>query len=264
MSILRNLLGVFVPVRERRESAGVLAALNAELTLDLNGDESASILLLGGGATLTATVEVTGSVDGTTFLPVLMVPYQSAGAGTLPNNGQPLIVDAISAANAVRQYAARVGQLKKLRVRFSAYTAGAADVFIVSDATRSLHPSLFEGCPTSLLISATAAAGALATATLPAVAGLRHYIDFIRVTRFASTALTAAAAPVLVTTSNLPGALVIAFPAESAAQGIDIERGLDFGGTGLSALAIGTVSSVTCPATAGVLWRLNVGYRLGV
>jgi hypothetical protein len=264
MGILRNFLGSIVPIRERREAAGTLNALNAELVLDVNGDESASILLLGSAATLNCTVEFTGSVDGVNFMPVLALPYQGTSAAAPPSNAQPLIVEAINTTNVVRQYMVRCGQLKKLRVRLSVFASGSADVYIVSDACRSLHPALSGDRPTSLVVTATAAVGVALTTTLPAVAGLRHHIDFIYVSRFATALLTAGSAPVLVTTTNMPGTPVIPFPAEAAPQGTETVRQLDFGGTGLATTTLGTASTTVCPATTGVIWRATIAYRLGL
>lgn len=265
MSLLRNLLSNFVPVRERREASGALAALNAELVLDINGDESALVYLSAGAAAFAATVEFTGSVDGTNYFAIPAIPFFSSGSVAGPNNAQPLLLDVIaSTTNLVRTYAVRVAQLKKLRVRLSAWTSGSADISITSDAQRSIHPAIYEGRPTSLVLTATGAAAAAVTATLPAVAGLRHYIDFISITRSATAALTAAAAPVVITSTNLPGALALTLGQDVAGIGIDKLLELDFGGTGLAASAVGVATTIVCPVYTGVIWRINVGYRLGL
>jgi len=266
MSTFRNALNALIPIRERRETmGGTLAALNAEIIHDVNGDESATISLYAGAAAFAATVEFTGSVDGVNYFPVLAVPYFTSGSVQGATNAQPLLIDVIaSTTNAVRVYCTRVAQLKKLRVRLSAWTTGSADVSIISDAQKSLHPALFDGRPTTLLITATGAASASVTATLPAVAGLRHYIDFITVTRSATAALTAAAAPVIVTTTNLPGALALTFGADVAGIGVDKVVEIDAGGTGLAATLAGTATTIVAPAWGAALWRINVGYRLGL
>lgn len=80
----------------------------------------------------------------------------------------------------------------------------------------------------------------------------------------ATALLTAAATPVLVTTTNLPGTPALTFGAEALVQGADKFRRLDFGGTGCAATAIGTNTTVVCPVTTAVIWRVNVGYRLGL
>ena len=249
-------------MRERRETTGSLTSLNGTVDLDLNGDSAALVYVAGGAATLTGTLSFLGSIDGTNFFPVLAIPYY--GVTNLPSNAQPLIVEAISGTNVVRCYAIRVGQLKKLRVLMSAFTTGTASVSIVSDTAQSIHPALFDGRPSALMVTATAALATAITATLPLVTGLRHYIDFISVIKFNGAALTAAATPVLVTTTNLPGTPVMNFPSDAAAQGTDVERRLDWGGTGCAANAVGTATTIVCPAVTGALWRINVGYRLGL
>jgi hypothetical protein len=92
----------------------------------------------------------------------------------------------------------------------------------------------------TLAITATGAAAASVTATLPApAAGLFHYITSIQIVKFATALLTAAAAPVVVTTTNLPGSLAFSFSAAASAQGtnevqtlfpfdaVEVERGSD-------------------------------------
>jgi hypothetical protein len=264
MSILRNLSNAIVPVRERREASGVLGALNAELVIPLNGDESALVYIQ--STAFIGTLEFTGASnsDTTQFFPVAAYPYAiGCAGGTIPPAGQPLIVDALVAANTARVYAVPVGQLKALRVRASAYTSGSCVCTIVSDTQAPLNTAI-QARPSTLLVTATGAAAAAVTATLPAVAGLRHLIDFIRVTRSATAALTAAAAPVLVTTTNLPGSPVLTFGSDVAGIGVDKEALLDFGATGIAASALGTATTIVCPVYTGVIWRINVGYRLGL
>ena len=265
MSIFRNLLGTFVPVRERREASGTLAAANAELVLDTNGDESALIYVNAGAATFNATLEFTGSVDGTNFFPIIAFPYSpGCVGGTVPVAGQPLLVEAVNTAGVIRAYALACGQLKKVRVRLAAWASGSAATIIVSDTQGSLNANVAIQRSGTQLVTNTGGVGAAVTATLPAVTGLRHYIDFIRVTRSATAALTAAAAPVLVTTGNLPGSPVITFGADAAGIGLDKEGVLDFGAAGMAAITAGGATSVVCPAYPGVVWRVNVCYRLGL
>jgi hypothetical protein len=263
MSLAKNLNNAFVPIRERREASGVLNAINAQVVIPLNGDENALVYV--GSAAFVGTLEFSGLGDGTAgYLPVVAYPYSPGCAGgTIPLAGQPLLVDALVAANTVRVYSVPVGQLRALRVRASAYTGGAATVTISSDPNDPLNTAIASR-PGTLLVTATGAAAAAVTATLTAVAGLRHVIDFIRVTRSASVALTAGAAPTVVTTTNLPGNPALTFGADAALQGNDKEVVLDFGGSGLAATALGTNTTVVCPVAAGVIWRVNVAYRLGL
>ena len=264
MATFKNDDGVIVPVRERREASGTLAALNSEIVIDVNGDESALVYVQ--STAFIGTLEFTGSSDatGALFHPVPAYPFSPGCAGgTIPQAGQPLLLDALVAANTVRVYSVPIGQLRKLRVRTSAYTSGAADVSITAEAQGPLNTAI-AAKPSTLLVTSTGAASAAVTATLPAVAGLRHIVDFVYVNRSATAALTASATPVLVTTTNLPGTPVLTFGSDAAGIGIDKEARLDFGSTGLAATALGTATTVVCPVYTGVIWRVIVGYRLGL
>ena len=261
MSLLRNLLGNFMPHFEARRTTGTMASLNAEVVHDLNGDSSAIIYLNGA----IGTYAVDGSADGVNYFPLLCYPYGTASlGGVLPQAAQPLVQEAVSAATAIRALCTSVAGLQKVRVRMTAYANGACDVTINSDDCRSISPYANDTKAATLMVSATAAAGVALTAVLPAVAGLRHYIDRIDVVRSATAALTAAAAPVLVTTANIPGLPQITFGQDTGGIGVDKMLSLDFGATGMAATAISTATTIVCPAYTGVIWRVNVAYRLGL
>lgn len=263
MSIAKNTLGAFVPVRERREATGTLNALNAEVVITLNGDENALVYV--GSMAFIGTLEFTGLADASAgYIPVAAYPYSiGCVGGTIPLAGQPLLIDALVAANTRRVYSVPVGQLRALRVRTSAYTSGACDVTVTADVNDTLNTSI-SGKPSTLVVTATGASAAAVTATIPAVTGLRHIIDFIRVTRSATALLTAGATPTVVTTTNLPGSLALTFGASADAQGVDRIEEINFGSTGLAASVLGTNTTIVCPTTTAVIWRVTVGYRLGL
>ncbi len=254
-------LMTFIP---QRRVTGTLAALNSELIVDVNGENSATIFFVGTG-TFNATYTIQGSVDGTNYFDLLSYPIpQACLGGTIPTAGQPIIAEAVNAATIQRLLAVATGGLERIRIRLTAYSSGSADVTIVADHSDSISPYVRDQKAATLIITATGAAAAAVTATLPAVAGMRHYIDRIDVTRFATAVLTAAATPVLVTTTNIPGSPVFSFPAEAAAQGIATQQFLDFGSSGMAATALNTATTVVCPATTGVIWRVTAAYRLGL
>ncbi len=263
MSQAKNLANVFVPIREARESLTLtsLAVLNSELVHDVSGDESAIVNVVGLSPVMTLAFE--GSIDGVVYFPILAQCYYGVG-GTVPNAALAMIADTLAATNTLRVYSVRCAQLKKIRVRVSAFTSGAIDVVIRSDAQRSVHPGVNDRTSSPLFATVTAATGVAATLTLPAVAGLRHHLDFIKIVRSPTALLTAAAAPVVVTTTNLPGSPAFTFGQDAAAQGVDREVSRDFGGTGLAAVAVGTATTIVCPAYTGVIWRVEASYRLGV
>jgi hypothetical protein len=263
MSLLRNLLGNFMPHFEARTSTGTLVSATAALEHDLNGDDATIIDIGAVACNLTYTVE--GSADGTSYFPLLCFPYGTASlGGTIPMAGQPLITEAVNATGLRRVLSTSTGQLKRIRVRVTAYTSGGITVTINSDSCEAINPYANDLKAATLMVTATGAAAAAVTATLPAVAGLRHYIDRIDVTRSASTALTANAAPALVTTTNIPGLPSLTFGSNAAAIGDDKTVSLDFGASGMAATAAGVATTVVCPVATGVIWRINVAYRLGM
>ena len=264
MSIQRNLAGAFMPHQESRRSTGTLAAVNAELIHDVNGDESA-IIYINGTGTLNCTYSIQGAPDGVNFYDLMAYPYSPASlGGTLPQPGQPLVTEAVNAAAVQRMLCVAVGGLQKIRIRLTAYTSGSAAVTINSDQCASISPYVRDQKAATLMVTATGAAAAAVTATLPAVAGLRHYIDGIQITRSATAALTAAAAPVVVTTTNLPGTPAFTFGSDAGGIGIDKVLMYDFGATGIAASAVNTATTIVCPVYTGVIWRINVSYRLGL
>ena len=262
MSLLRNLLGNFMPHFESRRNTAVLNTLNAELVVDIDGDNAALIHIMTSAA-LTATYVVEGSPDGVNYYAIPVFAFGPGSISGSPQPCQPFISEASTTA-IQRMLCASVGGLRKIRVRFSAWTSGSATVTINTDDCESISPYLRNQKAASLHVTNTAAVSTAVTATLPAVVGLRHYIDRISVVRSATAALTASATPVLVTTTNLPGLPVLTFGSDAGGIGIDTEQVLDFGGAGLAASAVSAATTVVCPAYTGVIWRVNVSYHLGL
>ena len=115
----------------------------------------------------------------------------------------------------------------------------------------------------NLCVTATGLAAAAVTLTVPAVAAQFHYIAFIQVVKFATAALTAAATPVLVTTTNLPGNPVLSFSAAASAQGTDEVQTIQ-PATPIKSTAVNTATTIVCPATTATIWRVNVWYYAAV
>jgi hypothetical protein len=119
----------------------------------------------------------------------------------------------------------------------------------------SQHPK-----PANLTVTVTAAAGAAATLTLPALAtGRYHHITNIQIVKFAAALLTAAAVPVLVTTTNINGSPIYSFTAAASAQGTSEVQHFQFGQP-LRAAVSATATTIVCPATTDTIWRVNVSY----
>lgn len=79
--------------------------------------------------------------------------------------------------------------------------------------------------------------------------------------RNAAAALTAAAAPVTVTTTNIPGSLAFSFAADAALQGT-IDRWREDFAFPIAASAQNTATTIVCPLTTGVIWRITAGYYI--
>lgn len=114
-----------------------------------------------------------------------------------------------------------------------------------------------EQIPADLVQTGTAASGAGVTITLPAVVGSFHYITGLEIQQYAASAQTAAATPVIVTTTNM-GSQTYNFDTALAA-GVS-QRFQQQTMLPIKSAVIGTATVVTCPAIAGVIWNVNVRY----
>jgi hypothetical protein len=262
MSIFRNLLNAIVPIREDRVFAvgSALVANNAETVWAVNGEQSLMFQVLGASPVMTIVWE--GSIDGVNYFALPAVPINGVG-GTLPAPTQVATTEILAAGVSLRAYALRCAGLSNVRVRVSAYTSGQITVSARGSPVESIHPALFLP-PVPLIATNTGVAGAAVTLTLPAVAGLRHLVSHIEITRSATAALTAAATPVLVTTTNLPNALQFSFGQDVAGIGIDKTIQKDFMGAGLAATTVNTATTIVCPIYTGVIWRITAAYSLGL
>lgn len=230
--------------RENLTGVGTLGALNAEVQAFCDGASTVALDLRG---TFVATVQVQGTVDGTNWE---LIPVRPQRGG--------IYVAGVTAAGV---WMASCAGFTKVRAFVTAYTSGSAT------ATISASNALFDdfaknGSVTSQIGTATGAAGAAVTLTLTAPgAGLRHYLTYLSMTRVNGTAaaLTASATPVVCTTTNLPGSLAFTRAADALAAGADDKWREDFAYP-LMASAQNTATTIVCPATTGVIWRVTAGY----
>ena len=125
---------------------------------------------------------------------------------------------------------------------------------------QALHgPSIPQNLATNTIGTSVGAAAAAVTLTLAAPgAGLRHYLTYLSINKFAS-ALLVAAAPVTVTTTNLPGSLAFSFPADAGAAGT-IDRWREDFAYPIASSAQNTATTIVCPATTSIIWRVTAGY----
>lgn len=231
--------------RESLVVLGNLGSLNSEILVKSDGASTVSLDLRG---TFNATFEVAGTMDGFNWFPIPMRPVNLAAVKYVAS-----ITGSI-----VGGWAGKCAPYLLLRVRCTAWTSGSAVATLT--ACNGLLDDSLSGMITTDIITNTGAAGAAVTLTLGAPgAGLRHYLTYLAISRFATAVLTPAATPVLVTTTNIPTALVLNFPAEAAAQGT-LDRYREDFTFPLATTAQNAATTFVCPATPNVIWRATAGF----
>lgn len=112
--------------------------------------------------------------------------------------------------------------------------------------------------PTTTATSATGVAAAAVTLTIAAApAGLFLYVTELEIVKFATALLTAAATPVLCTTTGITGTPTISFSAGAELAGSAVRYDYGFGGRPLKGSAAATAITIVCPATTAIIWRIN-------
>jgi len=113
----------------------------------------------------------------------------------------------------------------------------------------------------SLAVTTTAAAGVGATLTLPAVAGQFQYITSLKIVLYSAAARTGAAAPIVVTTTNIPGALAFTFDTAGAIGTNVIQEAVV--SMPLKSSVLNTGTTIVAPAVVGGIWRITATYFTG-
>ena len=240
----RDLSAGILHPRENLFIVGTLGVNGAEVQADCDGCTTVAVDLRG---TFSLTVEVQGTVDGTNWV---LIPVR-------PQLGGGYVRAVVGTVSGI--WMAGCAGFRKVRAVVTAYTSGGAT------CTLSASTALFDdfaknGGVTSTVATAVGAAAAAVTLTLAAPGlGLRHYITYLSINRFASALLTAAAAPVTVTTTNIPTGLAFSFGAEAAPQGT-LDRWREDFAFPLATTAQNTATTIVCPATTAVIWRVTAGY----
>lgn len=233
--------------RETLYVTGNLAAINSEVQLACDGMSSFAIDVR--GVYTTGVWNCEGTVDGTNWTVIPIRPYNQAGVG--------YILGPAAATQGV--WVGRPGPFKTIRVRMTvASTANPATVTIT--ASTGLLDDTLQNFITTTTATTVGAAGAAVTLTIASPgAGLRHYLTYLRIVRFAAAVLTPAATPVTVTTTNIPGTPAFSIPADAAAQGTISPYQEDFN-LPIAVAAQATATTIVCPATTNVIWRVTAGY----
>lgn len=231
--------------REAIFSTAALASNGAETIIVSDGCATVTIDLRG---TFSMTIEVAGTVDGTNWIPIPVRPINVASVAYVAS------IVGTTAGTWVGQCAG----YRQVRARVTAYTSGSATTVLV--ANNANYDNLMFGPVTSGIGTITAASGAAATLTLASPgAGLRHYLTYLSINRYAAAVLTASATPVVVTTTNLPGSLAFTVPADAAALGT-IDRWREDFAFPIASSAQGTATTIVAPVATGVIWRITAGF----
>ena len=246
--ISRDLSAGNLHPRENIALTGSITAVNGTVTINADGCATTTVLV---GAGLTGTLVVEGAIDSTSWQTIPM-------RALLPGGGfgaflQLMVLSGVSAV-----FTGACPQFTQLRVRCSAYTSGSASVTLAADNAITSVDALLrasDGHATN-----TGAAAAAVTLTLPAPpVGLFHHITRLIIQRHAAALLTAAATPVIVTTTNLPGSRAFSIPADAAAQGAVYSEIVE-PATPMRSSASATATTIVCPVTTGVIWRVSADF----
>jgi len=126
-------------------------------------------------------------------------------------------------------------------------------------ANQTNGSQIIQPVASSLCQSATAATGVAVTATLPAVSGQFHYISMIQIKKYFTVANAASTTPLVVTTTNLPGSLAFTFGQPLGTVGTT-DTDIFVPEAPLKSSVSNTSTTIVCPATTGIIWRVNVFY----
>lgn len=238
---------------DTRPTTVLLAALNSDTVVELNGQTTAMVDCR--SAAFAGTLTVQGTVDGNNWTPIPAVNVVTQAA----------VVDLVLTGASTTVLSVHVGGFQAVRCRVTAYTSGNIDVGIRATVA-GLRPSLERPYPSLLAGPATlSTANTAVTMTIPApAAGLFHYITFLEIVRVndSATAVTGTAA-LAYTTTNLPNSL--AFSAGNAiAAGQSIIDVSMTPAAPLKSSAAATATTIVAPAAgAGVRVRINCLYYVG-
>jgi hypothetical protein len=113
-----------------------------------------------------------------------------------------------------------------------------------------------------LAATATGVSGAGVTLTLPAVVDQFHYVTFIELVAYTTANRSGNSTPIVVTTTNLPGNPAFTFATAASVGTTDTKTYVHT--LPLRSVVSNTATTIVCPATAAIIWRVNVWYQAAV
>lgn len=233
---------------------GTITALNGTVVITVNGCSSILFSVTG---VWVATLNIEAQASDGTWTQVLgEIPLGSL-TGSFTANGIVVVP---------------CGGYFQVRIRAALFTSGTASIAWNAGAginivqpinlLASAFNATVQSVPASLGVTTTGASGAVVTLTLPAVAGVFHYITHVEIVAYTALARVGVAAPVLVTSTNIPGGPVWDFSTAAAIGTTDI-KAFDFS-TPIRSLSANTATTIVGPATTSIIWRLTVFYYTGL
>lgn len=236
------------PRENQATLANVLAVANAATPV-IRADGASMYGLLVTGVYV-GTLVIEGSFDNTNWDTVYLRPVNGGG-----------IYTGVLASAAVGRWTGPCQGFTYLRARMSAFTSGGAIVTLVADQSPS--DLLVLPKSTEQHVETLGASGGALTLTVPAGGvGLFHYFTRINIRRYAAAVLTAAATPIVCTSTNLPGTRTFKIQADAAAIGVgNPEPPLEPSNPIRSSVS-NTATTIVMPAITGVLWFAEVDYYL--
>ena len=236
-------------ITDARTGAATLGALNAELIMDIQGKATARWEIRTGA--MNASLVFEGTMDGANYFSIV----------ALDESTESFISSITITTTLAATYVIGTVGWRRVRCRVSAYTSG--NCVVTGRGTEAVHDVLVRSTPATAHITATGAANAIVTATLPAPGiGLYHFIVNIHLMR-SSTAALAGTATLTHTTTNLPGSP--AWTVGNAMIAGGTQQDLNFTPvTPLESSASNTATTIVMPAAgAAVINRINVTYYIG-
>jgi len=219
-----------------------IAALNALLILPTTGLASLSFSASG---TWVGTLAFQSSLDGVTWNALLVTD----NTGTLVTQ---------TAINGI--FIATVATQRFYRVIATAWTSGTATIVYYGSA---IPPTAVINTPSSrLAVTATAATGVATTLTIPAVVAQFHYITSLEIRLYSTAARVGAATPILVSTTNIPGAIAYTFETAGAVGTNTPIQGYNLA-LPLKSSTLNTATTIVAPAVVGGIWRITATYFTG-
>lgn len=229
---------------DTRINTATLAALNAEVVMFCQNTNSVSVEVRN---TFVGTMLIQYSIDGTN--------YDSAPIFN------PITEVFLVNISTIGKYIAHLPSgTKQVRVLMNTFTSGSALVSLRgSEGDNFIYA---KPLPTTLSLTATGVLSAGVTLSLPTPgASLYHYITNIIVDKYIGTTLTAAAAPIIVTTTNINGTPSFNFKTLGALGDSEVKN-YTFTNP-LKSLVSGTATTIVCPVFTGVIWKVTVFYYIG-